>query len=245
MPPSFPPKQIFLDETLTLLYGLVCNMAIHCMGGYKYILVKQCCFKCCLQQWELMKWFSSSICSIFNTGAIAFGSALFGQGTSPILLTNVRCAGSETSLSQCTHSTFTRFCGHYEDAGVTCRGIDSCKSRYIFIEPCRLPWGWHAVAKTYTRKTKYIYCAMHAFTPISCAIPANVAASIGKLLNSSRTAAFGQGTGPILFDNVYCAGSETSLSQCPHSTYTRNCRHFKNAGVTCRGNWLLQKQSLN
>ena len=50
--------------------------------------------------------------------------AAFGQGTGPIWLNNVRCTGSETSLSVCSHSGWGRSssCGHHNDAGVHCQG---------------------------------------------------------------------------------------------------------------------------
>ena len=43
---------------------------------------------------------------------------------------------------------------------------------------------------------------------------------------------FGQGTGPIHFDDVGCSGSETLLLQCSHSV-TSNCVHSEDAGVRC------------
>ncbi|KFO29628.1 Deleted in malignant brain tumors 1 protein [Fukomys damarensis] len=49
--------------------------------------------------------------------------AHFGPGFGKILLDNVRCNGTESSLSLCTHdSWFTHNCSHEEDAGVICSG---------------------------------------------------------------------------------------------------------------------------
>ncbi|XP_023564687.1 deleted in malignant brain tumors 1 protein-like isoform X4 [Octodon degus] len=47
--------------------------------------------------------------------------AHFGPGFGKILLDNVHCTGTESSLSLCTHdSWFTHNCSHEEDAGVIC-----------------------------------------------------------------------------------------------------------------------------
>ena len=47
---------------------------------------------------------------------------------------------------------------------------------------------------------------------------------------------FGEGVGPIWYDNLECTGSETNLTQCPHDGIgTHNCDHSEDAGVTCFG----------
>ena len=50
-----------------------------------------------------------------------------------------------------------------------------------------------------------------------------------------RSAYFGQGSGPILLDNVACTGSELTLANCEHLGFnnTRNCSHSEDAGVRC------------
>ena len=61
-----------------------------------------------------------------NIGAIARFNAFFGQGSGPIWLDDLLCAGSEQRLVDCPVSTggigMIDFCnGHADDAGVTCQ----------------------------------------------------------------------------------------------------------------------------
>lgn len=47
--------------------------------------------------------------------------AIFGAGTGPILLDDVRCSGFEDFLVNCSYDSNTADCLHFEDAGVRCR----------------------------------------------------------------------------------------------------------------------------
>ncbi len=53
------------------------------------------------------------------TGAVALGFSRFGQGIDPILLDDVRCIGTETTLLDCPYNP-NHNCIHLEDAGVRC-----------------------------------------------------------------------------------------------------------------------------
>ena len=45
---------------------------------------------------------------------------------------------------------------------------------------------------------------------------------------------FGEGTGPILLDEVQCSGNETSISQCYHQDIgSHDCEHTFDVGIIC------------
>ena len=53
-------------------------------------------------------------------------------------------------------------------------------------------------------------------------------------LNTYRDVHYGQRTGPILLDDVYCEGSESSLFSCNHrGVGNHNCDHDKDVSVRC------------
>ena len=58
------------------------------------------------------------------TDSVALGGAYFGMGTGDILLDNVRCRGTESSLLECNTNPIGQSdgCDHSEDAGVRCQG---------------------------------------------------------------------------------------------------------------------------
>ena len=85
--------------------------------------------------------------NIFVTGAIqASGGASFGQGTGEIVLDDLQCTGSESSLFECPQDVNGRpDCSHREDAGVICAaGMCGCIACFklftctVFTCGCRI-----------------------------------------------------------------------------------------------------------
>ena len=61
---------------------------------------------------------------IVISGSVPYTTASqFGQGTGPILMSNLQCSGDESHLINCSYSPFLyTSCSHYYDVGVICEG---------------------------------------------------------------------------------------------------------------------------
>ena len=106
-----------------------------------------------------------------STDATALAHADFGQGTGPIFLDNVQCAGTEDRLVHCPYDQNAVNCLNFTDASVHCqitRKYTTNKLKCIQIKSIRLS----------THLSHYILVQIMAFTKLQAFLIILIGATI-------------------------------------------------------------------
>ncbi|XP_071503568.1 neurotrypsin-like [Diadema antillarum] len=183
----------------------------------------------CDDWWDIVN--ANVVCRMLGfEGALRYSCcAEYGQGSGPIYLDNVECNGTEKNLADCQHNGYeTHNCKHIEDVGVKCiptadtgqvrlvGGEDDTQGRVEFYYNGQ--WGT-VCDDLWDIEDANVVCQMLGFEGGS---------------NYSCCAGYGQGSGPILLDDVECNGTERNLADCQHNGYkTHDCSHSEDVGVEC------------
>ncbi|XP_057343241.1 scavenger receptor cysteine-rich domain-containing group B protein isoform X3 [Manis pentadactyla] len=206
----------------------------------------------CDDDWGLPD--AAVVCRQLGCGAAlaATTNAFFGYGTGHILLDNVHCEGGESSLAACLSLGWgVHNCGHHEDAGALCTatGVGALPSKETALFTTA---AWASGKKSgrlrlvggpgrCRGRVEVMYAGSwgtvcdddwdFADARVACR-----EAGCGPALGATGLGHFGYGRGPVLLDNVGCAGTEARLSDCFHLGWGQhNCGHHEDAGALCLG----------
>ncbi|KAM7243879.1 hypothetical protein CapIbe_004487 [Capra ibex] len=149
-------------------------------------------------------------------------------GTGRIWMDHVSCRGNESALWDCKHEGWGKHnCTHQQDVGVTCsdgsdlemrlmNGGNRCSGR---IE-IKFQGQWGTVCDdNFNLNHASVVCKQ-----LGC----------GSAISFSGSANFGEGSGPIWFDDLVCHGNESALWNCRHEGWGKhNCDHAEDVGVIC------------
>ncbi|XP_068161063.1 neurotrypsin-like [Antennarius striatus] len=164
----------------------------------------------------------------------------FGEGVGLILLDDVGCEGSETSLLDCQHGIWGRTdCSHGEDVGVRCRGRPTEESNDVpVIAPSTGPLV--RLVGGSNRKEGRVEVYLHGDWGSICDSGWNnlnaavVCRQLGHSGGAVASRGFGPGKGPIHLDQVRCTGKEEFLGECPSLGQSiQGCTRRQDAGVRC------------
>uniref|UniRef100_A0A8C0JAF4 Soluble scavenger receptor cysteine-rich domain-containing protein SSC5D n=1 Tax=Chelonoidis abingdonii TaxID=106734 RepID=A0A8C0JAF4_CHEAB len=166
-----------------------------------------------------------------GTALSAPGGARFGQGSGPIWLDEVNCAGTEAALSECRAKPWgDHNCHHREDASVVCSGsgISEVAQLRLVNGPSRCAGRvevlHHQLWGTVCDDSWDLIDAGIVCKQLGC----------GIALSAPGAGRFGRGSDPIWLDDVQCTGTEIGLSECRARPWgNNNCHHGEDAGVIC------------
>jgi len=162
-----------------------------------------------------------------------FTSSLYGVGSGPMWLDNVRCHGSESRITECPHSGWGRHnCSHSDDVSLSCM-IDS-------VEAVALVGGGNPrVGRLEVfHDTQWGTVCDDGFTDAAARVVC-YSLGFGYVGRKVDIKLYGEGDGLIWLNNVNCTGTEQYIGSCPHGGWkvqNSYCSHHQDVAVSCIDN---------
>ncbi|XP_047598431.1 scavenger receptor cysteine-rich type 1 protein M130 isoform X4 [Lutra lutra] len=149
-------------------------------------------------------------------------------GSGHIWMDHVSCRGNESALWDCKHDGWGKHnCTHQQDVVITCSDGSNLKMRLVNGgNQCsgRIEVKFEGQWGTVCDDNFNIDHASVVCKQLEC----------GSAVSFSGSANFGEGSGPIWFDDLICSGNESALWNCKHEGWGKhNCDHSEDVGVIC------------
>uniref|UniRef100_A0A803JQ18 Soluble scavenger receptor cysteine-rich domain-containing protein SSC5D n=1 Tax=Xenopus tropicalis TaxID=8364 RepID=A0A803JQ18_XENTR len=162
-------------------------------------------------------------CNSTNTQATSFGA-----GSEKILLYDVSCKGTETSLLECFYTKWG-VCRHNREIGVICAGEP---------EEMRLAGGSHDCEGRVEVKHRGEWgtvCSKEWSWSVAAVVCRQMGCDISEQTSDNVRADFGFGSGKIWLSLFGCSGEESALWNCNRAMWgLHECDHRNYVGVRCK-----------
>ncbi|XP_072037032.1 uncharacterized protein [Amphiura filiformis] len=161
-------------------------------------------------------------------GAKGHGRSWFGKGIGPRIsakfMFSVRCIGNESALSECPHDV---------------RRSGDCRSRYVVSceSGIRLVGGNYSnegAVEIFRNGSRWVTLCDASWSDKEALVACRQLGFPNKGAKSQNATRFGMVPEAVLFGDISCNGTESSLQQCSHSELKEhNCNHGQVAAVVC------------
>eukprot|EP00057_Strongylocentrotus_purpuratus_P035343 XP_798676.3 PREDICTED: neurotrypsin [Strongylocentrotus purpuratus] len=180
----------------------------------------------CDDNWDILD--ADVVCrQLGYTGAIrALKRAYFGPGDNLIWIDDVACTGNEKRIQDCPNAGWgTHDCLHLEDASVECStatvrlvgGPDRYEGNVQVLDDEGNDWG---------------YVCDDRWDDFDAQVACYQLDQRGHEHTRNKSAYGTKNDGPLVLNNLDCAGNEDALQRCPNRGI-KNCMHSDKAGVGC------------
>ncbi|XP_045183820.2 scavenger receptor cysteine-rich domain superfamily protein-like [Mercenaria mercenaria] len=170
-----------------------------------------------------------------NPNAFGYKNAFYGEGTGNVIISNMKCDGSESDIAQCQSSTWSVStssggCDHTTDVGVNCAGVteirlvDGTSEQSGRVEIYH-NGHWGTLSDGYfDNHDLRVICRMLGYEYSSKSF-------------FMKGAHYGSGIGEIIATRLQCNGDEDDIGQCSAEWWpqTTSQSHDHDVGVNCDG----------